>query len=298
MLKTLQKRSRDERQQLVARLAASLLPNPDIDDDQLAMSPEPFDAMLAEIKQELNIHPADDPSKARLRLYDYLTRLMARLVLPNDEISEVRSRVGERGALPPQFYDIRYTENFEKSAKHAVSKHQIVETLKDPDYYDHLYPPEGGKQMSLFAKIQRPVKADPYTLLVLSERKGAIQTVYNAWPVFPPEADHKAVTSAMDILKRLVDTYGMEFTILGFPTKLLIGEVIHASEGMLIGYSDGSIDLGPKAFDVKGLGPGEEMRSVVVLKIEGDEVNVALAFAINMDKYYADLRRHGFQIEE
>src|ERR1700730_2820246 len=134
MLQTLKNCNSREVEAILAKLSASILPNPGIEpsvQEQL-LDPKLQTELMNEIRLRLGLRRDDDSSKAKARLYRFLAEELTKAALADVDVLEVKTRLGQRGGLSPDLYKIKFSPYFHDGPeKLGVRKDQVEETLRD-----------------------------------------------------------------------------------------------------------------------------------------------------------------------
>jgi hypothetical protein len=290
MLNTLRKKSKQEIQHILASITSSLLPNPDADQhDSSVTSKLEFEDVIDEIKSTLKINPDDFSDLAKSKIYKFLANEMYQTVLSSSKVKDVRNRVGQKGALKPDLYDIVYLETFNKHAQSLpLDKKEIEKTVRYPNFYNHLFNEDvGAAPVSLFSKVlASKVQGNTCSMLVMAERMGSIQNIYNAWPIYHSDVDVSKAEDSLDILKAFLEVYGIEIrskadgNVSKFFSNLIFRNYSNQEPANFL-----ELELGSKrAYELSILANNNPIKQETV---------IGLTFAIDIDKYYSDLQTHG-----
>lgn len=290
MIHSLSGRSRDEVERTLAEVAARVLPQPFPETEF-----QEFDQqLLTEIKKIIGLPPADQSRKALSRIYAYLYKEITSESLSSQRASDARGRLGRRGELPPGDYNIEFKPWFKyHEEKLGIRKSAVENAMRHPDQVEHLshehLKARGFAPLSIYAK-SRLEEADHFTLLVVSSRQEAKQTIFGAWRVYHADVDLRGSITPLQMLHAFFDRYGQEFTVGdSAPQKLILDEVYPLPDW----YGAGSPDM--DLFRVYGLasaGNAGFTRGYSRVNPLG-VIEVAIAVTLNMTKYARDLRRHG-----
>jgi hypothetical protein len=123
-------------------------------------------------------------------------------------------------------------------------------------------------------------------LLVQTRREGDLQTVVSAWRVYHEDVDLHSVTKPIELLRAFVDKYGIEFSIAddSRKRKFVLYENIPIAQ-----------DRTTEVFKL----PQPEKRAFEwcnVFRRSKGELEIAVAYAIDVTRYAEDLRRHGVTV--
>jgi len=295
-LPSLRQQSPQEIEGILANLTLGILPNPGVGDNryQSDIAPEFHQRLIQEIRVSLRLKRDDKSPQAMAKIYEYLAREIERAALVGVDITEVKTRLGERGDLAPSLYKIEFADTFrDLSEKRGIERRDVEQLLQAPDFVQHLRPEFLGiataKLTSLYLKefknSQQP--SNTYSLLVFCHRVGYVQRVGEAWRIFPSDVDLTTAKSPLDVLKAFVNKYGIE---------IQVGN----KKGLFFWHEH--ITLGPdKEYNVVQFNrpdPNTDMSTTFeVGKVTDNMLEVLYAFGINHTAYDADLIKHGVRIK-
>lgn len=295
-LPSLSGQSAKEVEGILANLTLEMLPNPGISEgENSGLTPDLRNQLIHEIRVRLRLKRDDNSPQAMSRIYDYLAKEIGRVALAGVDIKDVKNRLGQRGDLATSLYKIEFTQAFKDlHEKRGVERRDVERTLQNPDSVEHLRPDllgiDANKAKSIYLKefknIQHPLNT--YSLLVFCNRDGYVQRVSHAWLFFHSDVDLSKVGTPVDVLKALVDKYGLE---------IMVGQ----KRGRFFWYEHVPVSTQNKTnfLEVAKLEPG--INFAVVLEV-GSVINnilqIICAFAINDTAYEEDLKKHGIRMRE
>lgn len=295
MLNTLKHLSRKDATRLLASASVAVLPTPD--DRTSDVSPTPNNAeLLDEIRQHLRIEARDQSPTAIARIHDFLFDQLAQESLRGQRASQARYSLGFRGDLPPARYDVTFTDLFKQHSAHlGVRRRYVDEVLQDPDMVDHLPKRLESRHfdpVSLYWRARRD-GPDPESLLVISARSGFTQKVFWAWRIFHSDVDLRAAASPFDIFRAFLSVYGVDVIVADTHRSRLFVDAVFSIPPTfrprpgIYGFfnattREGSGEAGYTGayFNVSPLGV----------------IEIAIAFALDVSRYAADLRKHGLAV--
>lgn len=292
MLATLKKYSPQERAGILASFAEHYLPSPGIDDlsTKAQLDPEVYKAIQAQIYKELSI-TADQEDKFRRRILDYISNEFKRLALSNDQIADIRGRVGQKGLLTPNQYEIIFGAQFiELNETLGVSRASVSQAISNPDHYEHLapeqFPPDEENSISLFVKSTALKNQTPSTLLVLTAREKARLRVEGAWIVFHDCVDMRGAYSPSELLKRFLAVYGLDIKVGNQRSRFVLYEEMSIPK-------DGKGQLTLEIVERPKVGAVDARLNY---RTSNGILIVGIAFAIHVEPYAKDLIKHGIKI--
>src|SRR5262245_12536609 len=218
-LSVLKDQAPEEAAAVLAGVARSFLPDPGIE------SPPPLDAaqirvreqVLNEVRNHLKLSAYDQSRQAQTKILDFLNKTMVDLILPPAKIPTVRARLGQRGDLRPELYQIKFGASFQDEEKRGIRRSHVVRAMQEPDAVEHLAPDWSSESpypaFSLYLKHQGEAGPNRFILLVQAVRKDDVQLVGPAWRVYLKEVDLSGADSPLDVLGAFVEVYGLKLSI-------------------------------------------------------------------------------------
>jgi len=311
MLESLKHHSPRERERILSRVVLSLMPDPELD-PQSTISVE-NQLIHQRILEE--IQPSGTANK--LGLFQRLSREISIATFSQVRKDDVKARLGQKGLLRQDLYKIELSEGFKKgTTRFGISLTDAEEALRRPEAVEHLLPDhfdQSGNQPSFTLILKTPrVKRrnDAFTLLVLSKREGTVQTVLAAWRVYHSDINISAPLRPLGVLIAFADRYGFPITVGSKTANFILYEKISvkgALSEMIKGPSGIKMSLNQFTQQIQfSVDPGVSLNCQTHLfvrvtksppiQIDGTVLEVALAFIVDLERYAADLRRHGVAI--
>lgn len=284
MLQTLKHHSPAEAAAILASLTLSL--SPEVEERVAVPLDEQLrDRLLTEIYKKLHIGSAAHSESEKARLYRLLNREMSHAAVPIAHFDEIKQRVGQRGDLRSDLYQISIPNNVRVKAKErSTTIPEIKDVLEHPDGVEHLLPEQfgvNGDAVSLYYAEGETVKTgEIYFLLVLTIRTGYKQTVRDVVRFYESDVPIQDKTP-LALLRAFVEKYGTVQQVGNRKEKLVLYEVIPIV-GDLTDIVRGSFDQSSK----------EMILSTTVVRKSEHEIEVALAYTIMERQYLADLQKH------
>ncbi len=221
MLNILRDLNQSDAQILLSSTAELFLPNPGI------IEPREIDPaltakqqqLLGQIKKKLKIESDKITDEKKSAVLELLSKEITDQVLSREKGQAAKARLGERGLLRPNLYQVEFDQMFEStSAKQGIRKSYVIDVLRSPDDIQHLTPPndhEDQKQLfSLFYKsLAHQSPDDPYGILVLAIRNGYTQKVLSAWRIYNSDVDLSNAEKPLDVLKSFTEAFGFPFSV-------------------------------------------------------------------------------------
>jgi hypothetical protein len=225
MLRTLTARSMDEVRGLLSQATLSLLPHAEdivVDDD--------VKAVLAEVRERLRIPPTDSSADARTKVQTFLGDLLADQLLPKSERPEVRRRLGEKGLLAPNQFDIQSNPALTaRGALYRAKRSHVENAIQHADVTEHFRVVEGAKDVpftSLF--MHRPLTKPPNTFwwLIECQRIGASVRPNHAWRLFDDTFDFTTIRTPREAIIAFAQQFGNDMKIGNKLMRIAFREVV------------------------------------------------------------------------
>jgi hypothetical protein len=268
-----------------AAIATSSNPNENTFEDSLFYGDvaDRARAVLDEIRQQLRIKENNTSLKAVKAIDKRLAEEIARATLSGVDTDALLRRIGQAGRLSLKLYNVETTKDFDfVFFKLGIKRKNVVETVKNPDDYQHLLT-EGASDLdrddiSIFLR-QHP----DHWLLVQTHRNGNKQIAQSAWFVYPSDVDLSQASQPIDVLKQFALTFGLPFKVDGVEHKFL--QLKELSKGR-----EAKIDF-PK---------GEVFYSVSFRTSSASTAqpvnHIGIVYCIDLAKYRNALIRHGVKL--
>ena len=287
MLKSLRNLDSKGVQRILADLTSSFLPNPGVGSQQRILI---FDNSLYQNAREeifglLKLQPNDLSEEDKAKVLHFLGNELSSIILKNADVNSIKNRIGQIGALSGDLYDIDIAKSifeFFQSMNPKLRRAHIEEAIRQADLIEN--PTfEGIDYVSLFLKTYNKLsERDIYSLLILSQRHGFKLKIQSVWRVYHAEIGLREVKSPLQVLKAMVDYYGVPFTVGGERYKLLAHNIFEASPGT-------RCDELIEPLEVKHQASFCFMRKTNIARL----YEAALMFYIDLSKYVGDMNKHG-----
>lgn len=209
-------------------------------------------------------------------------------VVDGTQIKSVRERVGQKGLLRTDLYDIRFNQSFiETNVGLGVSKDLVTKTIGKPLAIDHLFPEKEGLTQvdshSIFTAMHPSIGG--CVVLVLTVRKLATLFVDGGWLMFLEDLNLHDVPTPLELLKAFAEHYGADLKNDEGTCKF----IFQKSFPMQVGQSE-QIFLEVVRLD------NESIDTRLSFSTTHAQFQIALAFTIRLFKYVGDLKRHSVSI--
>jgi hypothetical protein len=265
---------------LLSSLTLSVVPD-ERDHTHLAWDPLAR-AVLQEARRRLHLEEDDWSTSARVRVANLLGDELRHTLLTRERATAARQRLGASGALWTRAYRIEFTTDSKAGRVRPVN---IEDAVRNPDAFQHLPPgpdtSSSNKFLSLFVKRASAREGEPSFTLVQAHRDQDVQRVEAAWRIYPSEVDIKEAREPLDILKAFVARYGLDLKIGGGEVRKF---TLYERVPIAPGWNRGLIQV---------LGRPQSVWNAFWARAQDTYLEVALAYAIALDDYYATLEKHG-----
>lgn len=291
-LQSLRKLPQSDRASILAGVVQRLTPSPHAGETDVPASVRAaVDQAEQDLMKLLGVVSFDD-AKDRAKALRFLSTAIREISMPASTIKNVRERVGDKGSLPLNLYNITFGEGWDKSSERlGVSKAEARLAVQTADGIQHFtngeHSKEGVEATTLLVKHY--FSRDPYTLIVIAGRSGATLRVDGAWKSFYSDVPSEPLAEPVQFLEAFVSVFGLPMEIHGTKRKL----VVYESFPRLPGESKFQVH-------VDNLVEGERHPFVVrsTWQFGSYQMFVALAFAVDLTKYHACLNSHGVPVNQ
>jgi hypothetical protein len=240
--------------------------------------------LLQEFRERLNLKRDDNSDAAVAKLLPVITREFTARLLDKQAESRAQRRLGARGVLPLNKYDIEFGPNFIKSQYRGLHKSHASDAIRRPDKVEHFGPDPNSEfpKFSIFAKyIDR--RNDPAVVLFLCSREESKLIVQASNRLFLSDIESfNPLDTPLGWLRAFARKYGVSFFLNGAGPFGFINDQVFPGSGVEIAFHKDSEFRGDPCILAKPSRLGV--------------VHVALAYVIDSDKYLHDLRRHGLPV--
>jgi hypothetical protein len=290
---------RDKDPKEVARLlsgvAASLLPNPTISSvlNETNVDPEFVKIVLSEIKARLRVRQSDESTKIQSQIYAFLSQEISEATLTREAVGSVEARLGNRGELHPNQYEVRFHgATLERLQAAGNRANNIIEVVTNPDHLVHLkskyVSDEYDPRVTISTKsIATRRTEDKFILFVMSRRVGRIQYVGGAYRVYVSDVKIDDPSDPLDVVRSFAKHLGTTFYIGDKVSKFMLHEAVARDD---ITISDVKVPdfVADHRYGIVLIGGKSSITAV-----GGEAIfEIVLAFVLDLTKYLADLRRH------
>jgi len=241
-----------------------------------------------EVLDELRAHlhlDALDSSEAKSVLLTEITRQIYNLSMAGKDAEKVLARAGESGRLTPSLYRVAFHAGFQQFVDLGTKKNHITDAVMRPDDIQHL-PGDGGiPAFSIILKLHTnhlPLRS--FWLIVYMHRDGRNLITQNAWRLYTDEFDPPSGSRPIDFLRAFAERYGM-----------VVEAGSQAGRFIFNANVDHALGKVSTAYLVKGT-RNKLVHSTMSGFDKPDYHHVVIAFAVDLDKYTAMLRKRGVQV--
>jgi hypothetical protein len=292
MLKSLKNLDTKTAQRILSDLTTALLPNPRVgtESGKLGFDSAIYEGVREEIHRLLRIDPSDLSPMSRAKVFQFLARQMSDIALADANINSIKKRIGQRGELRPDLYEIKFLKTFEMSEDIGIRRNHVSEVIRQPDSQyqlpmKHVPPEEYGTFSLLLRQHSGRNYRDSFALLVLTRRFGYTHDVVIAYRVYHSEVGFSDAQSPLNILLAFLEIYGVDLG--SRHSKLVFDEVLDIST-----FDSLKESWEPNTPDSTSVMPTLICRRSRLSKV----AVIALSMLVNWEKYAVDLRKHGVEI--
>jgi len=273
-----------------AALSTSAMPS-EKEDDLILEHKDQVIELLAEIRRRLRLRTDDQSPTAKASIDDFISNSIDEVVLTAPTAQAALNRAGQAGRLSPGVYKVEQPSSFtEKFYPLTMKKRLVQDVVNHPDDFQHLLndvaTPSDRDNLSLFLK-QVPARntGQAHWILVQTVRQDTVQIVQSAWRIFASDVDLSHASEPMHVLKQFAAVFGLpvrvgdqvgtfiESTSFLKDAEVTVGHAVPRSESELFwSYSFRGLTSNP-----------------LISKI-------GVAYCIDITRYKAALRRHGFVV--
>jgi hypothetical protein len=258
-----------------------------LDEDPVLQTLKPIDNedairsnVITEICEKLDIPSISYNKQAVLDYLDSEIEESTRLDEKTER--EVLTRLSARGELPTDLYTVKIQNN---SVVQEFKKDDrlVTETIKRPDM---AYNFGASYCTSIFAKYYKEkFEHNSFILLVVGKREGLTFNVNQVWWLYNDILSGNSFTDALELLKYLVEKFGVEVDFHGRTSKFFVDVVAKSETEFQVRFDKSRLKKSKKgksgffAFHVLSPSP------------EGDS-NFSIFFAIDIEKYRDYIAKH------
>lgn len=293
MLNTLKEIGYNDALGVLSELTRTFVPQSVVEDKEIFARAVDFrhENVLTEIRASLDLAPNDNSDEARDKIINFISDQISQIVLGGVDEKVVKTRLGNKGALRPDLYEIDYGPEFKNIQDRGIRREHVGQALNYPDDVEHVLPEQPfEKNGSYSLYVKHRIDPDPYkcfTLLVISSRNGYKQSVMDAMRIYPTDVDISSARNPLDLLRAFLGKYGQQITV-GKQTSKFFFLAIIEKPVVIQEYELLHIAAFPEGH--KGYG-------LMQFRDTGPTIEVAMAYATNDTIYRKDLKKHGVQVK-
>jgi hypothetical protein len=249
--------------------------------------------VIAETRRRYGIAETDDTEVAREKLGDALDSESDALLGDIDSARALK-RLAVNGELPSDLYKVTIIPNIEDfhGRRFAREKGVIEETVRSPDLEQHYGPPKNPHDpylLSVFTKtFPDKYPARSFIMLVAAERHDLTLTVHQAWRLYPDEVDLAGASDPVDMLQKFAAVFGYDVTAGNQQGRFIfLADVPTGTDVLVQGKIPAARPGKTRQITVSYF---HQVRPTLGVK------QAALIVAIDLDKYRAALKSHGYSV--
>lgn len=273
-----------DRKSAGAALSSAMLIALGIGDVSNSTDSDQLTARILEEAREVSGFGQDDDSREAL---DAIRRLLSReadLFIFRDQTREgALDRLGDRGDLPNSAFKVRFHESFNHdTARSSHAQRAVLEASDVHHFIDSR--DEDQRRFSLFVQKHYGKKGNiEHYNLVMSIREKQIITVTKLWRLNPNLVDVSDETP-VGLLTSFVNRYGLSLLIANHPVqdRLVLDKKFPTKKGVPPIMVPGRVPSSSFSID-----------ALCAFDVDQGALEVAFAYAIDIDRYKSDLRRAG-----
>lgn len=227
----------------------------------------------------------------RNQVLEILTKMLRDSALTEPRSKAAKESLGQAGLLSPSLYTIDFADLIKVFEKLGERRTNITQVIHFPDVVQHLEMPSGSEpgideSQSIFIREIKPGKKKPFLQMVVARRSGSNLTFSAAWRFYSEIIAWDGTMSPLDLLRKLVDRYGIPFSIANSqPSKFLLNESIDFR-----GKSSENIDF--KVLRPEEVGEKHFIAQVAMKYVaDRQKLFLSLGYVINADAYKMDVER-------
>jgi hypothetical protein len=296
ILNSLKDKDPKEIARLLSLTSSYILPNPGLKEPQLRSDSDLDVAqdLLQEIRDQLNVSQDDFSIKTQSRIYAFLSEEISKAAFTNVDLSNLKTRLGNKGELHPSQYQISFFDDFVNHEALGDSKRHIIDAVTQPDNLTHLHAKYAIDEFD--PRVTISIKAvsgkrteDRFILFVISHREGQTQRVHCAFRAYPSDMDLNNANEPIEIVRAFVNSYGLTLRIGSSVSKFMHNETVSIDE--TISLTD--------QWEILDGQKGDSYWTYInggITRFQASSAEkiteVVLAFALDISRYTTTLRKH------
>lgn len=295
MLKSLRKLDRKTSERILSDLTTALLPNPGIEGvlPQSVYDPSVYESIKEEVYQLLKIDPTDLSSANQAKVFQFLAREMRSIALADADLNSIKWRVGQRGDLRPDLYEIEFSAGFANYEALGVRRNHAIDTIRDFDDVEEVLPDRFQGGYVLFIKTHNKMnERDRFSLLVCARRKGDSLVVMTAWRIYHSDVDVSKARSLIDFLESFAESFGFRITLGNKQGKFILHETVEVATTTRVDQIVHIHEAHPASSDT-------EESIIINYVIRKSDIKrlfeFGIVFALDAKKYLTSIRSHGVE---
>jgi hypothetical protein len=291
MLRALERLDTSRTANVLSIVARKILPQPDDSHDPNQADQEAANDVIKELSAKV-ASSRKTKGDDTLAIQEELSREISSYLLRGGDVTEIRARVGNKGALSPSIYRISFSPRFDQIKEFwGISKTHVISAISKCDQFQHfisrIEKPDAPAHSSLFVKTIQST-GDPYTIIVKCQRAGDMLIIDEAYRVYHDEVNLLGAATPLDVLKRFVQVVGREVEIMILNSDETLaqppdkGKFFH---DVVYNVARGGVIVQKFMRDTVRFSPTED-----------GPVGVDLSFEVDSQKYASQLLRHGIKV--
>jgi hypothetical protein len=303
-LSTLEQLEPRQAQRLLSAMARRMLPDPGVASSPTHVDESLYATLETEARRTLQISPKDKSDNAKSRLLKLVADEIARLALSHEDEEAVKQRLGGRGELPFSQYRVEFPRYFDAlEVARGISTNLVIDALRNVDAIENIDsyrgPDDVDATVALAVKrMGKHYDSDKRILLITIIYRQTSILVRRAWQIYDTDIQLSSGDSPLDALKKFVTFFGLRFSLFNLPpTNLVVYEAIPLPDELAMGPNPLARHSPIQFKDYHFESPSKHPQTNAEHRISSAGIlAIALAYAIDMDKYAAAMQKHGVTI--
>jgi hypothetical protein len=273
-----------------AALSTSAMPS-EKEDDLVLEHKDQVVELLAEIRRRLRLRVDDQSPTAKASIDNFISNSIDEVVLTAPTAQAALNRAGQAGRLSPGLYKVEQPSSFvELFYPLTMKKHIVQDVVNYPDDFQHLLndiaTPGDRDNLSLFLKQVPPRNTgQAHWILVQTVRQETRQIVQSAWRIFGSDVDLSHASEPIHVLKQFAAVFGLPVRVGDEVSTFIESRSVLKDSEVNVGYEGPRTDHEVYwSYSFRGLTSNPRISKI------------GIAYCIDISRYKAALRRHGFVV--
>ena len=282
MLKSLKDYDSKSAEKILSELTGRLLPSPEVGEELNESAI--YEEVKREIHKLLKVDPDDLSPSSRAKVFEFLAKEMSTIALRGANVSNIKSRLGQRGELRHDLYEIDFPKFFSNYERLGIRRNHVIDVIRNPEKFEPVLPT--NDLLIYFKTINKLNDSNRFSLIVITIRKGYKLEALSAWRIYHSEIGISTQMSLVAVLQAFAERYGETVNLGDKQGKFILHETIEAGAGTNLSEIVRVPEQPPLL--VHGY-----LRKSSIHRL----YDITLVFAIDVLRYARDLRNHGVPAE-